>query len=89
MPSREELLQILEAHVKWCSSQEGGKRAYLKGARMNWQSHDLIAELLRREAGEDIDRRSLAGLILLSRDWCWDRFLALSHPQREWALEDK
>lgn len=53
---------------------------------MNWQSHDLIAEILRRSSGNDIQKRMVAGLILVSRDWCWDQFLAIEHEQREWAL---
>jgi hypothetical protein len=28
----------------------------------------------------------VAGLILVSRDWCWDQFLAIEHEQREWAI---
>lgn len=60
--------------------------ADLRGTRINWQSHDLIAELLRRAAEGDVERRKLAGLVLVSRDWCWFHFLALDDPQREWAL---
>jgi hypothetical protein len=60
--------------------------ADLRGAKLNWQSHDIIAELLMRDAGDDIGKRKVAGLILVSRDWCWDRFLAVDDPQREWAL---
>jgi hypothetical protein len=55
-------------------------------AKLNWRSHDMIAELLRRAAGNKVSRRMLAGLVLVSRDWCWEEFLNLSHPEREWAL---
>jgi len=51
--------------------------ANLYGANLSWQSHDLLAEILRREAGDDIKRRSFAGLILISRDWCWSTWLKL------------
>ena len=61
--------------------------ADLRGAYLNWNSHDLIAELLRQAAGESWQRRALAGLILVSRDWCWKDFLALEHPEQEWALD--
>ena len=66
-------------------------RASLSGSdlsetKINWQSHDLLAEILRRAAGADIQKRSLAGLILISRDWCWKEFLSLDHTEREWAL---
>ena len=60
--------------------------AVLRGADLSWQSHDLLAEVLRREAGEDVEKRMIAGLILVSRDWCWLKFLSLQVPQREWAL---
>ena len=60
--------------------------ADLRNVGVNWTSHDLIAEMLRQAAGEDAEKRSLAGLVLISRDWCWTQFLALEHPQREWAL---
>ena len=65
--------------------------ADLSGATINWQSHDLISELLLRAAGEDIERRKVAGLILVSRDWCWGKFLAIESGQiesgqHEWAL---
>ena len=60
--------------------------ADLTGAYLNWNSRDLIAELLRQAAGESWQRRALAGLILVSRDWCWKEFLALEHPEQEWAL---
>jgi len=62
--------------------------ASLEGARLNWQSHDLIAEILRRAAGNVVAKRSLAGLVLISRDWCWDEFLAIDHSEREWALDE-
>ena len=57
--------------------------ANLGGATVNWQSHDLIAELLRRAAGSDPadhtcrQRRAFAGLVLVSRDWCWDVWTSL------------
>ena len=60
--------------------------ADLSGATINWQSHDLVSGILCRAAGEVIERRKIAGLVLVSRDWCWDQFLAHDDPQREWAL---
>jgi uncharacterized protein YjbI with pentapeptide repeats len=61
--------------------------ANLDGAVINWQSHDLIAEILRQAAGDNVQRRMVAGLVLVSRDWCWDKFLALDMPERAWALD--
>jgi len=64
--------------------------ADLREATINWQSHDLIAVILRRAAADDVQRRMLAGLILISRDWCWKKFLALEiDPDvRQWALTE-
>jgi len=60
----------------------------LRGTYLSWQSHDLIAEILRRSAGDDLQKRMLAGLPLVSRDWCWNQFLRLEVvPElRDWAL---
>ena len=62
--------------------------ANLNGVCVNWQSHDLIAEILRRAAEDDVSRRMLAGLVLVSRNWCWDTFLTLDIDPalRDWAL---
>ena len=41
----------------------------LEGAILNWQSHPLIAVILLQH-----NERRLAGLVLVSTDWCWDDF---------------
>ncbi len=66
------------------------RRADLSGAVVSWQSHDMIAEILRRAAADNPARRMLAGLILIGRDWCRDKFLALDIDPalREWALDE-
>ena len=61
--------------------------ANLIGAKINWQSHDLVAEILRAAAGDNLSRRSIAGLVLVSRDLCWDVWRTAEHPEREWAIE--
>ena len=61
--------------------------ADLTGARLSWQSHDIIADILLREAGDDIAKRKIAGLVLLSRDWCWQEFASLDDPLLDWAME--
>ena len=62
--------------------------ANLGGANLDWQSHDLIAEILRRAAGANIEKRKVAGLILISRDWCWSDFLKLNDDSLfGWALD--
>ncbi len=61
--------------------------ADLRGAFINWQSHDLIAELLRQWAKDNVQRRMIAGLILISRDWCWKDLLKLKHPLKAAAIK--
>ena len=61
--------------------------ANLRGATLNWLSHDLLAEILRGETGYDVEKRKIAGLILISRDWCWNDFLTLDDPLKGWALD--
>jgi len=61
--------------------------AYLRGAKFNWQSHELIAAALLRAAGSDVEKRKVAGLILVSGDWCWRKFSTLAtDPLYEWAM---
>jgi len=75
--------------------------AYLTGADLTgadltgaqhppMESHDFWAELLIRAAGDDLHRRMVAGLVLISRDWCWSRFKQLMTGElaadwQEWA----
>ena len=61
--------------------------ADLHGAKLSWMSHWLLAHLLFRQASDSIPRRKLAGLVDLSTDWCWDQFLAMDDPERDWALD--
>ncbi len=59
----------------------------LHNASMNWSSHDLIAELLFREAdSEDVEKLKIAGLVFLQRDWCWNHFRDLKDPLQRWAF---
>jgi uncharacterized protein YjbI with pentapeptide repeats len=55
-------------------------------------SHSLIAAVLRQAAGEDAKRRSVAGLVLISRDWCWRQFAVIAQDlwdaeTRAWIVE--
>ena len=63
------------------------READLREADLNWNSHDLLAEVLRQAAGDDVSKRKMAGLVLVSRDWCWDRFLALADEPLNWAID--
>jgi hypothetical protein len=62
--------------------------ANLGGAKINWNSHALIGEILRRAAGDDVEKRCIAGGIAISTDWCWCKMLSIEHPQKEWALAE-
>ena len=61
--------------------------ADLRGAKIEWNSHDMLSEILRRDAGEDIEKLKLAGLILICRNRCWDWFVGLDDPLSGWAVE--
>ena len=61
--------------------------ANLRDAKINWGSHELIAEILRQDAKEDIEKLQIPGLIILLKDRCWDYFLKLDHPQKSWAIQ--
>jgi hypothetical protein len=63
--------------------------ADLYGAKIAWTSHTVVAELLKRAAEIDVEKRKIAGLILISTDWCWEDFLALkiSPKLKKWALD--
>jgi len=47
----------------------------------------MISEILFRAAGEDIEKRKLAGLIAVSTDWCWPEFMAIKSKERKWAIK--
>jgi hypothetical protein len=54
---------------------------------LSWSSHELIARILFNDAGNNIERRKIAGLILISKDWCWDELFKIETPERAWAIE--
>ena len=63
-------------------------RANLSGANLSWNSHALIGEILKRAAQNDKGLRSVAGLILVSTDWCWEKLLTeLTPEQIAWCKE--
>jgi hypothetical protein len=60
------------------------REAYLRGAYLREadlrvkfapiNSHDFIAEILGREAKDNLNLLRWIGLILLKREWCWNDF---------------
>ena len=63
--------------------------ANLSGAILNWNSHELLSKILFNASGNDSQKRMLAGLILVSKDWCWNTFtsLTISKTKRNWVLK--
>ncbi len=45
----------------------------LRNATINWNSHDLISEILKRSA-KTTNQFMIVGLILIKWDWCWNHF---------------
>lgn len=62
-------------------------RVNLYKAKISWQSHSIIAALLKQHARKDADHRATAGLILVSTDWCWEAYEALAESSERWAAE--
>ena len=76
--------------------------ADLSRAELNWNSHNLIAEILFRAAESDLLKQSFALLIRQHVDWCWNVWLADTAPRsieqaqwdalvvanRAWALSE-
>ena len=60
--------------------------ANLSRAKLNWQSHNLLGEILRRAAEGNMERRALAGLVVISTDKCHDFWMGFAHPEKEWAV---
>src|SRR5262245_61547168 len=61
----------------------------LDGLMIDWNDHSQVAMLLREAAGVDVDRRMVAGLILVSPDWCygtWYRYIQERPALGRWAL---
>jgi hypothetical protein len=62
--------------------------ANLGSAKINWQSHALISRILLDAAGNSIGKRKVAGLVLVSTDWCWEEWLSLRRSRHfSWAID--
>ena len=53
---------------------------------VGWSSHQLIAEILRQAAGDDVGKLGLAGIVYQHHHKCWDSFISMKHPDTVWAL---
>jgi hypothetical protein len=61
--------------------------AKFAGAKLNWDSRELISEILRQAAAGDLEKIKVAGAIRLCRYLCWSDFIALKDPLTDWALD--
>ncbi len=75
------------ANLRGANLRDANLRGGESRAKIAWQSHDLIAEILRRAAGDDAAKLKVAGFILVCRDKCWPDFLKMRDPLAGWALE--
>ena len=62
--------------------------ANLAGAKINWKSHHLLSEILWRAAQGSTAREQLAAWIGRKTEWCWNKWLAVEHPERQWAMAE-
>ena len=68
-----------------CANLQG---ANLQGADLPITSHEVISEILRAAASDDVKKRMIAGLVIVSCDWCWADFSEeLDKEDFLWALE--
>ena len=61
--------------------------ASLSGANICWMSHALVAEIGARGADNDIERLKTVALIAFKTGWCWDTFMKIDDPHKEWLLD--
>lgn len=59
--------------------------ARFDGAKMNWQSHELVSLLLSR-AAKTTEQKKVAGFVLISKPLCWRHFFEMQDPMWNWAV---
>ena len=62
------------------------KDAMFRGARLNWNSRDLICEILRQHAFKD-EHYALLGIVYFQTDLCWNEISWKEHPAKFWAMK--
>ena len=64
------------------------RSANLPGAELNWQSHELLSEILRQNA-KSIDQFMVAGLLLVKKELCWKDFKSIEgfDELKQWAFD--
>ena len=62
--------------------------AELSGAKFNWNSHELLSEVLHRETGDDYEKIAFSGAVCIHMEWCWNQWLEKSPKHLvDWALD--
>ncbi len=56
------------------------------GAKIPWCSHDVTSEIFRQAAGDDPEKLEVAKINIGNREWTYQDFAQLGHPQFEWAM---
>lgn len=64
------------------------KGADFLGAKLNFYSHELLAEILSRAAADNVEKLKWTGLLLLRRDWHWENLVSFKDPLSHWALDE-
>lgn len=60
----------------------------LSGATINFNSPELVSEILRQAAGDDIEKLKIAGLVLMCKQMDWTAFVKIDDPLMPWALKE-
>ena len=66
-------------------------RANLGGAELNWESHELLSEILIRAAECDVEKLQAAAMVAIGArmgvEWCWERYVEYFTPEiKEWIV---
>jgi hypothetical protein len=56
------------------------------GAMINFCSHSTTAEILRQAASDDPEKLEVSRINLAHRNWNFQQFAELLHPQWPWAM---
>jgi hypothetical protein len=75
------------ANLRGANLREADLRgARLLGATLNWQSHELLSEILWQAATTPA-RQMYAAFIGRNVGWCWDEWEAFEYPEKGWAVK--
>jgi len=55
---------------------------------VDWQSHELLSEILWQASGNLQSRKMLAAFVGRQTAWCWEKWETWKNPQKSWALKE-